>query len=691
MKARRLRFGWVAIALVLGGILVVAGLTRWMEIRRAHSDFKWFGTLGFPDVKELPHVRVATGWWSQSGSNPPVMDYWNGFLLKSNATCFTVFTPDLSTWTFTNSANSVPEKKRVGFEIVDLRRGAQIRLDHLRKPSEEDRWKYYSRRASEQTEVFVLAWACWRQGFESQALDLYWEAGKLPRPFEWQLGKMTWRQKLSMYAERLKSRFGKGTSPKAPLRESLEKNIGDVVMAHAVEDFSNPSLSRFDLLREFEAILRNYPHSVQRERAGKTVEVLKRMIAEDRARATERPRDFVRLAPGEQIEELIFQLRDQFGYRYGVFDDYGDRTNTPPHQLARLGYSAVPQLIATLDSDTLSRVVEGGGFTSGPFDPSYIAPVLTVGDCAGDILERITGRSFFAARDAARSSATNGGSSLRRKAADAWWAEFQKKGERQMLVEGVLRADYDVQAQAILLRKHFPDGAASVLIQGIEGTTNSRACVELIEQLDEIGDATGDVFLHEEMIKGPTTEARVAAAHGVRKRDKKAAVSAMIREWEMLRATTSVHDDDDPTPLIHFLAGSDSLEAVSALTSNLVHRTVDIRYTVIGAFGDSYEMYDRDGPGSFSPVVVAAEEKCLVTELEDTERYTGMSLTRNDKSVSEPRICDMAAWYLSERWPARYSFDISKSLESRERQRIECINSWRKAHDLALLPVPQAK
>src|SRR5262249_22915509 len=151
-------------------------------------------------------------------------------------------------------------------------------------------------------------------------------------------------------------------SSKAPLRESLEKNLAYITTSRAMADFGNPSLSRPDLLREMEAVLRNYPNSEHRERVRKAVEVLNRMIPEDQTHAAEEPKNLGSLPPEEQTRELIFRLRDQYAYGYGIFDDWGGHMNTPAHRLAKLGYAAVPQLIATLDSDTLSRAYYHGGF-----------------------------------------------------------------------------------------------------------------------------------------------------------------------------------------------------------------------------------------------------------------------------------------------------------------------------------------
>jgi hypothetical protein len=140
----------------------------------------------------------------------------------------------------------------------------------------------------------------------------------------------------------------------------------------------------------------NYPHSEYCERARQTAAVLKRMIAEDEAHAKAGTIEFDTLS-NDQVRELIFRLRDQNGHQFSqpgscdIFEDWHGNTNTPAHQLVRLSYAAVPQLIAALNSDTLTRSV---GYWR---DFTFSHNVLTVGDCCEAILQRITGKSFFVA------------------------------------------------------------------------------------------------------------------------------------------------------------------------------------------------------------------------------------------------------------------------------------------------------
>jgi hypothetical protein len=51
----------------------------------------WYDTLGYPDAKDLPYVRVATGLTTQEGDQPAENTFMEGFLLRQDDTSFTVF------------------------------------------------------------------------------------------------------------------------------------------------------------------------------------------------------------------------------------------------------------------------------------------------------------------------------------------------------------------------------------------------------------------------------------------------------------------------------------------------------------------------------------------------------------------------------------------------------------------------
>ena len=96
----------------------------------------------------------------------------------------------------------------------------------------------------------------------------------------------------------------------------------------------------------------------------------------------------------------------------------------------------------------------------------------------------------------------------------------------------------------------------------------------------------------------------------------------------------------------------------------------------------------KQGYSSLSPEMASlftwldglAMEELLVGRLEDMADHWGLNGALGGKFVLDARICDMAADALHSLFPGRYDFDIFAPLATRERQRVECLNVWRKEH-----------
>lgn len=639
---------------------------------KARADFEWFSTLGFPDVKGCPCVRLENGGsWTAKGE-PVRIEHIIAFVIATNAGTLKLFTADLSDSIVTNA--SLPKEKMSSraFEWVNLGEQARAQIQEIqgRPPKEDDPFRHFNPTSEERAEVFVLAWACWRQGMVQEAQRLYDEAQKIPARLH-------------------------GNDHNLNFRGALEQDIGHNMMWRAIAGFGDPSVSRTEILRQLETILRNYPHSQHCERARKTAQVLRRMIVEDQAHTALSPADLARAPVEEQVRELIYQLRDQNGHqimtpgRCDIFFSWSSATNTAAHQLVRLGYPAVPQLIAVLDSDILTRSLGAIRFTQ---DPDF---VLTVGDCAEAILQRITGKSFFGGRSG-RDYLSNtymsaaGEGPAARKAAEAWWADFQMKGEKQALVDAVASGGHDAPAQAELLTQRYPDVATAALVRGAKAATNGSVRAGLVDQIGKMGNPSSLDFLGDELVHSPLLESRVAAAFALRTLEHETAVAAMIKEWRQKPEQTEENEYVwDQVP--EFLSGCDSEEAVRALSADIRQRGPRVKYRVVLALGDTNRWSWRHEAQPASPKTVEATETALVVLLEDTTECFNTSFFRNDKGLSDPRICDLAAWFLSDRWPDRYSFDVEGSLEIRNRQRLLCLNAWRTARKLPAVPVPAPK
>ncbi|HVE15484.1 MAG TPA: hypothetical protein VNB29_02050, partial [Chthoniobacterales bacterium] len=70
-------------------------------------------------------------------------------------------------------------------------------------------------------------------------------------------------------------------------------------------------------------------------------------------------------------------------------------------------------------------------------------------------------------------------------------------------------------------------------------------------------------------------------------------------------------------------------------------------------------------------------DRMLVSALDDNARYEGYSTNYDGVSARDPRVCDLAAWKLSQRWPERYPFKWMKSPDAMDRQIAATKAAWR--------------
>jgi hypothetical protein len=476
------------------------------------------------------------------------------------------------------------------------------------------------------------------------------------------------------------------------MSETLEKDLATLMLWQAAAGFADSSKSRTQILRDIDAYMTHYPKSEQLTHALELAATLRKMIVEDEAHAKIEPTDPAALPLNEKIQELIFHLRDDNAS--WLLSEWRPLepgpTNLPSGQLISIGYPAIPQLIAALNSNALTRsVIFYQRFR--PSDRYYPGMLRLVGDLAEQLVEEITGRDFSIGVSTPASVTADGTASAFKSAAEAWWAEFQKKGEKQMLIDGVATGARDAPTQAERLFKRYPDAATPAVIRGIRAANDSWIRKQLIEQIAKSSDESVAGFLKEEMKSGPDVECRVAAATGLRQRGGRTeALAVMIREWQNLGEQNGADSDDGET-VAKFLGGCDSVEAITALEKGLRQHPVGLRYSVIEFLGETNAVLSEPETTTPSAATLAAIEELLVGALDDKGENFGMRTSFNGESVEDPRICDMAGNSLAERWPDRYRFELFSSLKMRERQRIECLNVWRRAHELPALPLPQPR
>ena len=645
--------------------------------------FEWFDGLGFPTLKDRRVVRVATGWSYRSGNDAPQNQYRIGFLIDTGSDRFTIFSLDLDTRTFTRTPTETPEHQRVGYKKLDLKEQAVAYLASLRALREGSKsdplvrfhtvW-HLGGCLSMETEAFVLARACAAAGLEAQAKELLDFVAESCSP-EMRDDRQHW------------------------LRERLSRSIGHREMWKSVLAFGDPKISQKELLKQFERLVRQFPESKHVNRARETADLLRQMVREDEEHAKQaKPNEESTVE--ERVAELVFRLRDQNGQQWsqpGRCDVFLDprREESPAHQLVKLGFDAAPQLIEAIGDRRFTRSV---GYHRNFYFSHY---VLRVGDCARAVLERIAGRQFYDRRSTSGEMSKDDATAAARRQIREWWEQVQEKGEKQVLVEAVELADNNSPWQAERLLEKHPDVALAAIIRGARRTENVWARERLVNLAARIEGDAPMPFLLEEMKQGSRLSCRVAAAHGLLAREHSEALPAMIGEWKkgFSREKVGRGDDDGAESLIGLLAGSGSPEAVRALAEGLDSCPVDVKLSVVSAFGPRGNMsvVATETGGSLKPAEAhvdqdslrTAVEELLVGALDDTERRMGMSATWGQKSFGDPRICDVAGHVLWMRWPEKYAFDIEAPATIRDRQRVELKNVWRKERGLPPLELPE--
>jgi hypothetical protein len=641
----------------------------------------WLDGLGFPDIACHKLVRVATGQWQQVGNKPRENTFRVGFLLGDDGHGFSVLTLDLFTRSYERTPDGTPEPEQVSYEVLDLAEAAGDYLDLLERLAEgedEDlaavQWRRFGEQLSERSEVFVLARAAAAAGHEDLAQQMLDFAAKMPVR-------------------------NTGEPPTEPLEQVLAGEIAHAMTWRAVLAFEQLEISRRRLLEKFEWLAARFPGNEHQERVEQTVAMLRRMIDEDAAHdATAVDQD--QLEGQALIEELVFQLRDQNGHQWsqpGWCDVFADERGekSPAHRLAALGYPAVPALIAALDDDRLSRSV---GFHR---DFYFSHTVLTVGDVALAVLQRIAGRGFYV--PATTSSQMHKDDQVKAVKAEVekWWAAFSEKGEQGVLAEATAAGDANSASQARLLVERYPAGALDKIVEGARKAEDAWVREDLVRVAATIEGDEPVPFLEDELANGPFIGARVAAAVGLHVRGKGSAVPAMIRAWQRF-GKPDPEDSWTHEKLIGFLAGCGDVRAIEALETGLDQRPVDVRLNVVSALGDVGSGFSvfASGVGSgidpgqehqLTPEVEQAMEQLLAGRLTDLEEREGMSGTWDGEAFTDPRICDVAAHVLEQRFADRYSFKMGASLAERERQRVTALNVWRKGQGQEPLPVPEPR
>jgi hypothetical protein len=633
-------------------------LARTIENRHeVELHFRWFDGLGFPELSKCQLVRVATGVAWQEQGKPPHNSYHRAFLLSDEGQRFTIFTASLDRQTFEKTGPGKPEHQKVGYELLDFEKEVATFLDHYESEAGQHRlWREEWRTPRE---LFLLAWVSASRGHSSLVNRLLDRA----------------RQEAALATESRRA-------PNKDFYQAVADNIAESKMWKTVVAFGHPDTSRKELLAQFAWLAKNFPKSPHAQRVRETVALLEKMVAEDEAWAGKPARARAQWTQQEVVADLIFQLRDQNGHQWSqpgscnIFaEDFAWRRSSkksPARQLVEIGALAVPQLIAALGDQRFTRSV---GFHRNFYFSHF---VLRVGDCAEAILERIAGRRFWEPRSTSAAMLKDGQLEEVRKKVQAWWDEFQQKGERRMLVEGTAIGNWNSHEQAQRLIEKYPESALAAIRDGVRQTSDEYVYANLVQAAGELKGEEALAFMRKQL-QAPYFTARVTAARKLLDRGHDEGMKMMIEEWGVARPTGT------PACLIEFLLWSGRVDTVQVVGNNLNKRPARLVGEVIAATSWDWDDHQKSAPA----VVHEAINALLVTELDDTRPDRGLVASVNGMEIKNPRLCDLAGEALAGRWNKPELFDLGGNLEARDRQRVALANLWRAKHGMTPLRPPQ--
>jgi hypothetical protein len=194
-----------------------------------------------------------------------------------------------------------------------------------------------------------------------------------------------------------------------------------------------------------------------------------------------------------------------------------------------LGLEAVPQLIEALGDERFTRVwQEENPYSSTPSFGGYLVPI---GQFADGLLEQIRGREIDRLTGFLNDADWRLQLPARKAWLRVWFQELEEKGEKEMLLEGVRRSDFNAPLQAAILAEKYPEAALDPVAQAVRATSVKEWRTSLVESLSRISGDAPVTFLLEELRQGPYLVSRLAAARALGERKRPEVVACLLRDW----------------------------------------------------------------------------------------------------------------------------------------------------------------
>ncbi len=444
----------------------------------------------------------------------------------------------------------------------------------------------------------------------------------------------------------LSNPFGGSGGDVLPLKEVQALFVANVQehIHHLFIDKSTP----LEVISEQASLLAKWFPAFQNLR-----QTLATMVKEEREHATKPSPPLDKLPLKERVAELIYQLRNDVG---------------ASEKLKKIGFPAVPQLIEAIDDP---RIVRGESYLN------------TVGECA---------ESAFAVITTFPIDYTGAPSRIEKKRkALAWWSAFQRKGERQTLIEITRRGDQQSEYAAEKLALRYPADATPAIATGLKNCRQPHTRDRLMDALANVNSDAAFQYARKAMWKEPSPPARLTAGELCWKKGDLSALNAIIEIWkrEPIRPTDNSMDLHS---LISFLSETLRPEAIEAMSGKFDALAPSDKFEVLEDAFRAMSPYDTPNP------VNRATQKQRTEYAKELERLVAHTLRLTERigvsgygnyfwreatahiEYDNLRLCDFAGAFLALMHPEKYPFDYKASLAIRERQRLHNIALWRKEH-----------
>ncbi|MCH7903080.1 MAG: hypothetical protein IH944_00775 [Armatimonadetes bacterium] len=671
-RLHRILGKWVGVA---GALLATAGSGQTQQDEQ-DDLYKWFDTLGYDVVLTGEFVRIDETTHNDWDPKPRVYSRY-GFLIKSSAAGGEILEMDLSRSKWPRS-RSYTDSSTYEVVPINIEQWARARLTAL-NTRYIDGFGYHSvYPRTFDAAVFVL----------SRALRARSKSELATRFFQ------------HILTEDMHSWSWQSQTPEQWIKDVIAESALRTIVFSA----DDLSVTRHHLAERFAWFVDNFNDSEDIEFAKEAGATYAMMAAEDKEHAATPQITLEDLTQEERISELIFRLRDSYGwvmFSKGMpqffnwnFDPDAVAV-TPQEKLVEIGFDAVPQLIDSMDDQ---RFVRGNASMR-----IISATTARVRDVVKAVLWKIANRWFYVEYTMGGDGTYDAEAHARaeRDLVKAWWADVQLKGERQVLIDGVKNGGRDAIAQAERLARAYPDVAVSAIEAGIANVIESAdgdegnlySASRLVKVLGLIASDESFALARKYMITGANKEIRLAAAELVAVRDADSATQAMIAEWERVIADEDL--DWGQSDLVDFLLETGRIDALELLAKARPLMSVDARIQFIDALGwiaPPYRTQTDEAP-NLDPGFEALTEKVIVELLRDEERdigtLSGYNLHGREVSLRDARVSEYAAVRLAIIWPEKYPYSDAPSQFAKRSQAIRFRNTWRESVGLPQLPLPQ--